>query len=80
MVAPVSVLGIANLLMHLEATNVAVPSGLGWRLGLAACDRRGNHACRGSVRRGMDDTASIISACLWIAAFAGFVFSYGPAS
>ena len=35
-VAPVSVLGIANLLMHLEANNVAVPSGLGWRLGLAA--------------------------------------------
>jgi uncharacterized protein involved in response to NO len=36
MVAPVSVLGIANLLMHLEADGVAVPSGLGWRLGLAA--------------------------------------------
>src|SRR5665213_499244 len=35
-VAPVSVLGIANLLMHLEANGVAVPSGLGWRLGLAA--------------------------------------------
>jgi uncharacterized protein involved in response to NO len=35
MVAPVSVLGIANLLMHLEADGVAVPSGLGWRLGLA---------------------------------------------
>ena len=34
-VAPVSVLGIANLLMHLEANSVAVPSGLGWRLGLA---------------------------------------------
>jgi uncharacterized protein involved in response to NO len=35
MVAPVGVLGIANLLMHLEADGVAVPSGLGWRLGLA---------------------------------------------
>ena len=34
-VAPVSILGIANLLMHLEADGVAVPSGLGWRLGLA---------------------------------------------
>jgi uncharacterized protein involved in response to NO len=36
MVAPVAVLGIANLLMHLEADDVAVPAGLGWRLGLAA--------------------------------------------
>ncbi len=36
MVAPVTVLGIANLLMHLEADGVAVPLGLGWRLGLAA--------------------------------------------
>ncbi len=36
MVAPVSVLGIANLLMHLEVNGVAVPSGLGWRLGVAA--------------------------------------------
>jgi uncharacterized protein involved in response to NO len=35
-VAPVTVLGIANLLMHLESNGVAVPSGLGWRLGLAA--------------------------------------------
>lgn len=35
-VAPVSILGIANLLMHMEANGVAVPSGLGWRLGLAA--------------------------------------------
>jgi uncharacterized protein involved in response to NO len=35
-VATVTVLGIANLLMHLEADGVAVPSGLGWRLGLAA--------------------------------------------
>jgi uncharacterized protein involved in response to NO len=35
-IAPVTVLGIANLLMHLEADGVAVPSGLGWRLGLAA--------------------------------------------
>jgi uncharacterized protein involved in response to NO len=36
MVAPVTVLGIANLLMHLEAEGIAVPGGLGWRLGLAA--------------------------------------------
>ena len=36
MVAPVTVLGIANLLMHLETDGVAVPAGLGWRLGLAA--------------------------------------------
>jgi len=35
-VAAVIVLGIANLLMHLEADGVAAPSGLGWRLGLAA--------------------------------------------
>lgn len=35
-VAPVIVLGAANLLMHLEADGVAVRSGLGWRLGLAA--------------------------------------------
>jgi uncharacterized protein involved in response to NO len=35
-IAVVGVLGIANLLMHLEAANVAVPAGLGWRLGLAA--------------------------------------------
>ncbi len=36
MVAPVAVLGVANLLMHLEADGIAIPSGLGWRLGLAA--------------------------------------------
>jgi uncharacterized protein involved in response to NO len=36
MVAPVILLGFANLLMHLEADGVAVPLGLGWRLGLAA--------------------------------------------
>ena len=36
MVAAVIVLGIANLLMHLEADDIDVPSGLGWRLGLAA--------------------------------------------
>ena len=35
-VGSVTVLGIANLLMHLEADGAAVPSGLGWRLGLAA--------------------------------------------
>ena len=36
MVVPVTVLGIANLLMHLQAQGFAVPEGLGWRLGLAA--------------------------------------------
>ena len=36
MTAPVTVLGIANLLMHLEALGVNVPAGFGWRLGLAA--------------------------------------------
>lgn len=36
MVVPIIVLGIANFLMHLEVDGVAVPSGLGWRLGLAA--------------------------------------------
>jgi uncharacterized protein involved in response to NO len=36
LVAPVIVLGIANLLMHLEADSVTVASGLGWRLGLSA--------------------------------------------
>lgn len=35
-VGPVTVLGIANLLMHLEAGGLAIPAGLGWRLGLAA--------------------------------------------
>jgi uncharacterized protein involved in response to NO len=35
LVAPVTVLGIASLLMHLEADGVAVPEGFGWRLGLA---------------------------------------------
>ena len=34
--APVTLLGAADLLMHLEANGVAVPLGLGWRLGLAA--------------------------------------------
>src|SRR5487761_1252868 len=36
MVAPLVVLAIANLLMHLESVGMAVPAGLGWRLGLAA--------------------------------------------
>lgn len=36
MAVPVTVLGIANLLMHLEAAGFDVPAGLGWRLGLAA--------------------------------------------
>jgi uncharacterized protein involved in response to NO len=34
--APVTLLGAADLLMHLEANGAAVPLGLGWRLGLAA--------------------------------------------
>lgn len=33
LLAPVIVLAIANLLMHLQALGVAVPAGLGWRLG-----------------------------------------------
>lgn len=36
MIMPIAVLGIANLLMHLEAAGVAISTGLGWRLGLAA--------------------------------------------
>lgn len=36
MLVPVSVLGLANLLMHLEAAGVDVPVGIGWRLGLGA--------------------------------------------
>lgn len=36
MVAPVTVLGIANLLMHLEANGAPVRAGLGWHLALAA--------------------------------------------
>lgn len=36
MTAPVTVLGIANLLMHLEANGYGVSAGIGWRLGLAA--------------------------------------------
>jgi uncharacterized protein involved in response to NO len=36
MTAPVAVFIVADLLMHLESLGFAVPSGLGWRLGLAA--------------------------------------------
>lgn len=36
MIVPVAVLGIANLLMHLETESFAVHAGLGWRLGLTA--------------------------------------------
>lgn len=36
MLAPLVVLGAANLLMHLESLGVRVAHGLGWRLGLAA--------------------------------------------
>ena len=35
-VAPVVLFGVANLLMHLEAAEVVVSPGLGWRLGLIA--------------------------------------------
>ena len=35
MVAPVTVLAIADLLMQLEAAGIGAPPGLGWRLGLA---------------------------------------------
>jgi uncharacterized protein involved in response to NO len=33
---PIAILGVADLLMYLEAGGAAVPPGLGWRLGLAA--------------------------------------------
>jgi uncharacterized protein involved in response to NO len=36
LLAPVLVLAIANLMTHLQALGVAVPIGLGWRLGVAA--------------------------------------------
>lgn len=36
MLAPVIVLAIANLLMHLEALGLVTQAGLGWRLGIAA--------------------------------------------
>jgi uncharacterized protein involved in response to NO len=35
LLAPVAVLAIANLLTHLQTLGVAVPFGLGWRLGIA---------------------------------------------
>jgi uncharacterized protein involved in response to NO len=36
LLVPVAVLAIANLLMHLQALGIAVPIGIGWRLGVAA--------------------------------------------
>jgi uncharacterized protein involved in response to NO len=36
LMVPVAVLGVANLLMHLQAAGIDIPPGLGWRLGLAA--------------------------------------------
>jgi uncharacterized protein involved in response to NO len=36
MTAPIAVFIVADLLMHLESLGFTVPSGLGWRLGLAA--------------------------------------------
>ncbi|MGB6603456.1 MAG: NnrS family protein [Steroidobacteraceae bacterium] len=36
LIAPVTVLAIANLLMHLQASGVSLSSALGWRLALAA--------------------------------------------
>ncbi|MGH7069945.1 MAG: NnrS family protein [Acetobacteraceae bacterium] len=35
-VGPLGLFAVANLLMHLEAAGIAVPAGLGWRLGLIA--------------------------------------------
>lgn len=36
MIVPVAVLGVANLLMHLEAIGIDISEGLGWRLALSA--------------------------------------------
>src|SRR5262249_39417774 len=36
LLVPIVVLAIGNLLTHLQALNVAVPIGLGWRLSIAA--------------------------------------------
>lgn len=36
MLVPIALVGTGNLLMHIEAMDVAVPTGLGWRLGLGA--------------------------------------------
>ena len=36
MLAPVTVLGFSNLLMHLEANGAPIAPGLGWRLGMVA--------------------------------------------
>jgi uncharacterized protein involved in response to NO len=36
MTAPIAILGVADLLMYLELAGFATPTGLGWRLGLAA--------------------------------------------
>lgn len=36
MPVPIGVLGVANVLMHLEYADVSVPSGLGWRLAFMA--------------------------------------------
>jgi uncharacterized protein involved in response to NO len=36
LLTPLIVLALANMLMHLQALGVAVPAGLGWRLGIAA--------------------------------------------
>lgn len=33
---PIAVLGVADLLMHLRSAGLAVPAGLGWRLGVVA--------------------------------------------
>lgn len=40
MIAPVAVLGVANLLMHLEAIGIDISEGLGWRLALSAVPRQ----------------------------------------
>jgi uncharacterized protein involved in response to NO len=36
MLVPISLFGLANLLMHVEAMGFDVPTGIGWRLGLGA--------------------------------------------
>ena len=56
---PIAVLGIADLLMFLNESGVAVPAGLGMRLGLAAIRRSGGEDPRTDARcRALQDRAS----------------------
>jgi uncharacterized protein involved in response to NO len=57
MVAPIAMLGVANLRMHLEANGLAVSSGLGWRLGLAAVLMLISESCRASRGTGSRSAA-----------------------